>query len=123
MDPVPLVNRPNITAQEATFMHREYVHHAWCQKWNTLAQKREHRSPLLARRGKDGPLQCELCGRRASRTLQKIVLKNCDIGTYSPTDSNNISVPVTYYQFRRLDLQDEGLGGHLLIRRLLEELI
>ena len=115
MDPVPLVDRPNISVAGILFEQGDYVKHRFCEEWRGMVAKKKHRQPMFVSANR-GPIGCELCGRRVSRRLRRILLKNCGLfhDTYHGRD-------VTYYQFFRDELAGEGLEGAALLRRILEE--
>ena len=115
MNPVPLRDRPNISVIGVPFEQGDYVRHRWCAEWRGLAAKKKNRQPMFVSVS-GGPIGCELCGRRVSRRLKRVLLKNCGLyhDSYGPRK-------VIYYQFFRDDLAIEGLEGVPLVRRVLEE--
>ena len=115
MNPVELRDRPNIPAAGIPYEQGDYVKHRFCAEWRGVAAKKRHRQPMFVSVN-GGPIGCELCGRRVSRRLKRILLKNC--GLYH--DSYN-GRKVIYYQFFRDDLAIEGLEASALILRVLEE--
>jgi hypothetical protein len=115
MDPAPLVDQPNIGVSGIFYEQGDYVRHRFCAEWRGMDAKKKTRQPMFVSTN-GGAIGCELCGRRVSRRLKKILLKNC--GLYHDTLDGRRT---TYYQFFRDDLAGEGLEGGPLIRRIQEE--
>jgi hypothetical protein len=124
MKPVALVNEPNIGHPEAKFLHREHMAHKWCWRWRSLGDKEKYREPLFVQINRRGPIRCELCGRRAGRILRKLILRNCETQTYDEKHTGLEGIgTVTYYLYQRDDLDNKGLKGWALAKRLKEELL
>ena len=123
MDLAELVNQPNMGHQEIGFEADTYIVHKWCEKWRSISEKKQHREPMLVRVN-TGPIRCELCGRRASRLVRKIVENNSK--AYKCQEQINCDekeVTLRFYNFRRSDLSKEGLKSWQLNDRLLGELL
>lgn len=121
-----LVNQPNIAPHEADFSHERHVIHKGCQEWKRRQQMKgpegAYREPLFARVD-TGPIQCELCGRRASKTLRRLLDQNCVEGKYHEfLDDREGEHQITFYQTARGDLKREGIKGRHLLQRMLGEL-
>ena len=116
------VDRPNIRYQEIGFEFGNYIVHKWCEKWHTPSQKKQHRRPLLVRIN-TGPIHCELCGRRTSRLLKKMVENNSIVYRCRELINQDREVTLRFYTLRRPDLRREGLEGWQLNTRLSEELL
>ncbi len=112
-----LVNEPNITHQGAKVADQSYAKHGWCHRWSSTQDKATYREPLFVRVDK-GPIHCELCGRRVSRLLRRILLKNCMAAGYDEVvNDGETPVRVTYFHFRR-----EKKGKTVSMWSLLQEL-
>ncbi len=117
MDFAKLVDQPNIARHEIEFPYDSYIVHIGCEKWKTTSEKNKHRQPMLTRVN-DGPIRCELCGRRASRELRQIVERNSEVYTCQDRE-----VMLRFYTFSRPDLSKKGFGGWSLNTKLAEELL
>jgi len=122
MDLAGLVNEPNMGYHEAAFVHKSYITHRGCPKWQSPAEKQKHRDPMFTRVN-EGPIRCELCGRRASRKLKKIVEKNSEVYRCQELINCDKEVTLSFYTFVRIDLHEEGLKGWSMNARLSEELL
>jgi len=120
MDVAELVNEPNMGRHEATFVHQSYITHRYCQKWRSPVAKQKHREPMFTRVN-EGPIRCELCGRRASRELKKIVEGNSEVYKCQELINCDKEVTLSFFTFSRQDLKDLGAWG--LSARLSEELL
>jgi hypothetical protein len=122
MDLAELVNQPNMARHEIEFPYDCYIVHKGCEKWRSATEKREHRQPMLTRVN-NGPIRCELCGRRASRELRQIVEKNSEVYTCQELINCDKEVTLRFYTFSRPDLSKKGFGGWSLSTKLAEELL
>lgn len=122
MELVSLVNAPNVNPHETNIESEKYVTHKGCQEWKTFKSREKHREPLLTR-AENGPIHCELCGRRAGKVLRRILSQHCLAFAFKErlADSDR-SYQLTYYRLLRKDLDKEGLRGYRLTHRLIEEL-
>ncbi len=122
MDVAELVNQPNMGYREVEFADDTYIVHKKCEKWRSPSQKGRSRQPMLTRVN-TGPIRCELCGRRASRLLRRMVENNSDVYTCQESINCGGEVTLRFYTFRRSALCKEGLKGLQINNRLLEELL
>ena len=122
MNVADLVNQPNMGYQEIGFEDQTYIVHKQCESWRSNDQKSQHREPMLTRVN-TGPIRCELCGRRASRLLKRMVENNSEVYKCQELINDDREVTLSFYTFHRSDLRKEGLEGQHIINRLLAELL